>query len=151
MAPKPSNNEDEDMLLRLLFVGARGEEKTELEEYVEDDDIDEEESAIDKLGTETLFGLEDIAEEDVPEEEVLLAPETSLPEGATWFSDPRPNTTLLLVPSHAVHIIIYKNFVNQEFPFLNNVLFLYFYAICVLQLEQNFEIMKIDCWTHKSH
>lgn len=95
IAPNPSNNEEEDMLLKLLFVGARGEEKTELDEYVEDD-IDDEESAMDKLGTETLFGLDDIG----PEEAGLLEP--SLTDGATWFStDPRPNTPLLLVPSQA--------------------------------------------------
>lgn len=32
IAPRPSNNEEDDMLLKLLFVGARGEEKTELAE-----------------------------------------------------------------------------------------------------------------------
>jgi hypothetical protein len=89
MADKPSNNEVET-LFKLLLPEERGEEKTE---FAAEDK--EEGSVVDKLGTDTLLGFEEIVLGDVPVV-ALLTVGTSLPG---CRSEPRP---LLFVPSQAM-------------------------------------------------
>lgn len=97
IADKLSNSED-DTLFKLLVPGESGEEKTEFE------DVDKEEvSVVDKLGTDTLFGFEQIVLDDDVPGVVPLAVEASADPGFAWLSVPRPGTPLLFVPSQATH------------------------------------------------
>lgn len=97
MAESDSKRE-EDTLLRLLAPGeSGGGEKTAEEE--ERGQV----SVVERLGTDTLFGFEDMAPDDVlvvTVDEPLL-----LPEGVKWLAVPRPSTPLLLVPSQAIPIV----------------------------------------------
>ena len=94
IALKLSKSEEETLIFKLL-LGERGEEeKTEVE-------VDMGDSEVDRFGTETLFGLVDIADAEVPEEGSTFIALASLPGATTGLSGPRPKAPLLLDPSHA--------------------------------------------------
>ena len=95
IAVKLSNSEDE-ILFKLLLPGESGDEKTELE------DVDKEvESEVERLGTDTLLGLEDIAIDEDPADEQVPAATTSAPDEVTRLSVQRLPTPLQFVPSQA--------------------------------------------------
>jgi len=91
MALRLSKRDDDTLLFRLL-LGESGEEKTEVE-------VDIGDSEVERFGTETLFGLVDMAE--VPEAGSTFIGVTSRPAATTALSGPRPKPPLLFDPSHA--------------------------------------------------